>query len=87
MKDKNKISTEKIADFLKEIMKEKNLNANKILIKAQKNDIKLSTQQLYSVLKMGRVVRENYTIETFLNVLSLIGIHIEFHDLAEKKQF
>jgi len=86
MENPNKIATEKIAEFLKIIMAEKNLNANKIFEKSIKSDIKLSKQQIYSVLKMGNN-DTNYTIDTLLNLMRIIGVHMEFHYLAKRNNF
>jgi hypothetical protein len=81
MTEKTKIATEKIADYLKLIMKEKGISAQDII-----NDGK-NPQQVYSVLRIGNTPRPNYSIETFLDVISIIGIHLEFHDLQKKSNF
>lgn len=81
MTEKSIIATEKIAEFLKETMKEKGITAYDICKKVNKN-------QVYSVLRMGDVngknYKPNYSINTFLEVCGEIGVHIEFHDLRKK---
>ncbi|WP_445458446.1 hypothetical protein [Flavobacterium sp. HNIBRBA15423] len=84
MDQRTQIATTVIANYLKEIMIDKKLTAYGLLKKAKENNISIEKQQLYSVLRMGKTPRPDYSITTFLKVLSLIGVHIEFHDLSEK---
>lgn len=84
MDQRTQIATEQMANYLKDIMKEKQLTAYKLQKKADENDISITSQQIYSVLRMGNTPRPDYSISTFLKVLSLIGVHLEFHDLAQK---
>jgi len=86
MENPNKIATEKIAEFLKIIMAEKNLNANKIFEKSIKSDIKLSKQQIYSVLYMENNDSIN-TIDTLLNLMRRIDGHMELRYLAKRNNF
>jgi DNA-binding phage protein len=72
------IVTEKIAEGLKLLMKDKGITAQDIINKG------MSRQQVYSVLRMGNTPRPDYKISTFIKILSLIGVHIEFHDLAKR---
>lgn len=78
MTEKSIIATEKIAEFLKETMKEKGITTYQLEQKG------IHKTKIYSVLRMGNVARPNYTIETFVEVLGAIGIHLELHDLSEK---
>ena len=78
MDERTQVATEQIANFLKELMKEKGVTAQKII------DAGVSKQQVYSVLRMGKTPRPDYQISTFLKILSIIGVHLEFHDLAKK---
>jgi DNA-binding phage protein len=78
MTEKSIIATEKIAEFLKEIMKEKGVTTYQLEQKG------IHKTKIYSVLRMGNVARPNYTIETFIEVLGAIGIHLELHDLSQK---
>ena len=78
MTEKSIIATEKIAEFLKEIMKEKGITTYQLEQKG------IHKTKIYSVLRMGNVSRPNYTIESFVEVLGAIGIHLELHDLSQK---
>lgn len=78
MTEKSIIATEKIAEYLKEIMKDKGISSYDLEQKG------IHKQKIYSVLRMGKVARPNYSIDTFLEVLGAIGIHMEFHDLQKK---
>ena len=78
MTEKSIIATEKIAEFLKETMKEKGITTYQLEQKG------IHKTKIYSVLRMGNVSRPNYTIETFVEVLGAIGIHLELHDLSQK---
>lgn len=78
MDERTQIAVEQIANYLKQIMKDKNISPQNLIDKG------INPQQLYSVLRIGKVARPNYSIETFLKVLSAIGINLEFHDLAQK---
>ena len=78
MDQQTQIATQKIADYLKAIMKEKNMVAQNLI------DAGINTQQVYSVLRMGETARPDYKISTFIKVLGQIGIHLEFHDLNNK---
>lgn len=78
MTDKSIIATEKIAEFLKETMKEKGITPYQLEQKG------IHKTKIYSVLRMGKVTRPNYTIDTFIEVLGAIGIHLELHDLQKK---
>jgi DNA-binding phage protein len=78
MDEPTQIATEQIANFLKALMKEKNINAQNLI------DAGINTQQVYSVLRMGKTARPDYKISTFLKVISVIGVHIEFHDINDK---
>ena len=78
MTEKSIIATEKIAEFLKEVMKENNISSYDLEQKG------IHKAKIYSVLRMGNVARPNYTIETFVEVLGAIGIHMELHDLRKK---
>jgi len=78
MTDKTIVATEKIADFLKELMKEKKISTYDLEKKG------ISKNKIYSVLRMGNVQRPNYTIDTFIEVLGAVGVHMEFHDLGQK---
>lgn len=78
MTEKSIIATEKIAEFLKDIMKEKNISSYDLEQKG------IHKSKIYSVLRMGNVARPNYTIETFVEVLGVIGIHMELHDLSKR---
>ena len=72
------IATDKIADFLKETMKEKGITSYQLEQKG------IHKTKIYSVLRMGKVARPNYTIDTFIEVLGSIGIHLELHYLQQK---
>lgn len=78
MTEKSIIATEKIAEFLKETMKEKGITTYQLEQKG------IHKTKIYSVLRMGNVSRPNYTIESFVEVLGAIGIHLELHDLSQK---
>jgi DNA-binding phage protein len=78
MDEATQIATEQIANYLKALMKEKNINAQNLI------DSGINTQQVYSVLRMGKTARPDYRISTFIKVLSVIGVHLEFHDLSER---
>lgn len=78
MDGRTEIAVEKMADYLKDIMADKGITAQDLINKG------LNKQQVYSVLRMGNTPRPNYSISTFINVLSLIGVHLEFHDLAKR---
>ena len=81
MDERTEIATTQIAEYLKDIMKDKGISAQNLIDKG------LSKQQVYSVLRMGKTPRPNYSISTFINVLSQIGVHLEFHDLAKRSNF
>ena len=78
MTEKSIIATEKIAEYLKEIMKDKGITTYQLEQKG------IHKNKIYSVLRMGKVSRPNYTIDTFIEVLGAIGIHLELHDLSKK---
>ena len=78
MTEKTILATEKIADFLKEMMKEKGITTYDL----EKKGIHKS--KIYSVLRMGKVMRPNYTIDSFIEILGAIGVHLEFYDLSER---
>lgn len=78
MDERTQIATEQIANYLKALMKEKNMNAQNLI------DAGINTQQVYSVLRMGNTARPDYKISTFIKVLSIIGVHLEFHDINNK---
>ena len=85
MDERTKIFIEQTSSFLKEMMIEKGLNANQLLKKAKENSITLNQQQLYSVLNMGKPSRPNYSIETFVKVISLLGVHLDLTGNAPSK--
>ena len=78
MTEKSEIAVTVIAEALKEIMKNKGLTSYQLEQKG------INKQQIYSVLRMGNVKRPNYSIETFIEVLGAIGVHLELHDLGQK---
>ena len=78
MTEKTIIATEKIADYLKEIMKDKGITAYQLEKKG------IHKTAIYSVLRIGNHKNSNYTIESFIEVLGAIGVHLEFHDLQQK---
>jgi len=79
MTEKSIIATEKkIAQYLKDIMNDKGITPYQLEQKG------IHKTKIYSVLRMGKVARPNYTIETFIEVLGAIGVHMEFHDLQKK---
>lgn len=78
MTEKTKIATEQIANYLKIIMKEKGITAFDLEKKGIHNS------KVYSVLRMGKVSRPNYSIDSFIEVIGAIGIHLEPHDLAKR---
>jgi len=71
MTEKTIITTEKIADYLKIIMYEKNITAQDLIKKG------IANQKVYSVLRMGKPRRPNYSINTFIEVLGSIGVYLE----------
>ncbi len=73
MKQETIKEVDEIANILKERMQNEEIKAFHIEKKG------ISKQKIYSVLRMGKVARPNYTIETFIQVLNGIGI-----DLKEK---
>jgi DNA-binding phage protein len=79
MTEKTKIATEQIANYLKIIMREKGIIASDIITKKG-----IHNSKVYSVLRMGKVSRPNYSIDTFIEVIGAIGIHLELHDLAQR---
>ncbi len=78
MTEKSIIATEKIAEYLKAIMNDKGITSYQL----EQDGIHKS--KIYSVLRMGKVARPNYTIDTFIEVLGAIVVHLEFHDLQKK---
>ena len=80
MDERTIIVTEKIAEGLKLLMKDKGITAQMII------DEGMSRQQVYSVLRMGNTPRPDYKISTLIKISSLIGVHIEFHDLAKRSK-
>ncbi|QLE02869.1 hypothetical protein HX109_15320 [Galbibacter sp. BG1] len=78
MDERTEIATDKIAEYLKSIMKEKGITAQDIIDKG------IGKQQVYAVLRMGNPKRPNYQISSFIKVLFVIGVHLEFHDLGKK---
>lgn len=72
MTEKTIIATQKIADYLKLIMYEKNITAQDLITKKG-----IANQKVYSVLRMGKPRRPNYSINTFIEVLGAIGVHLE----------
>lgn len=81
MDERTEIATQQIATYLKDIMKDKGITAQQIIDKG------VSKQQVYSVLRMGTTPRPNYSISTFINVLSKIGVHLELHDLSKRSNW
>ncbi len=91
MNERTEIFIEQTSSFFKDLMAEKGLTAYKLMQLAEANNITISKQQIYSVLKMGdttkKSYRPNYSIDTFVKVLSLLNVHIEFHDMNDKNNF
>lgn len=63
---------EKIADKLKNEMTKQGITAYRLL----KENPLLHKQQLYSVLRMGRTKRPEYTIGTLIKVCDLLSIKL-----------
>lgn len=82
MDQKTEIFTNAVGEFLRNLMKERGLTANAIV-----EQHPINKQQLYAVLRMGSPARPNYTIETFVKVLGILDVHIEFHDKHERSNF
>lgn len=78
MTEKTIIATNIIAKYLNELMQEKGISTYKL------RQAGINAHALNSVLKRGNHKNKNYTIETFIEVLSQIGVHLEFHDLQQK---
>lgn len=81
MDERTEIAVTQIADYLKLIMQDKGITAQDLIDKG------LNKQQVYSVLRMGNTPRPNYSISTFINVLSQIGVHLEFNDLGKRSNW
>jgi|GEM_PF-2105344 DNA-binding phage protein len=77
MTEKSQIATEKIADYLRLIMQDKGITAYQLEKKG------IHKNAVYSVLRMGNN-KSNYTIQSFIEVLGAIGVHMELHNLGEK---
>lgn len=82
MDKRTEIFADKVAEFLRDLMDKRGVTANQILATG-----KINKPQLYAVLRMGNPQRPNYSIETFVKVLSILQVHLEFHDLKEKSNF
>jgi len=76
--ERTEIACQNIAEYLKELMKDKGVTAQHLI------NAGMGKQQVYSVLRMGKVEKPDYKISTFIHALSLIGVHLEFHDLAKR---
>jgi hypothetical protein len=81
MDEKTEIATQKIAEYLTELMSDKGISAQTLINKG------IGKQQVYSILRMGNVQRPDYKISSLLKVVHEIGVHLEFHDLQKRNNF
>lgn len=75
MTEKTIVATQKIADYLKIIMYKKNITAQDLITKKG-----IANQKVYSVLRMGKPRRSNYSINTFIEVLEAIGVSLHIKE-------
>ena len=69
----NKKTPEYIATRLKEVLKKKEMNSQHLI------NAGINANQVYSVLRMGKPSRPNYSINTLLKVMDVMDI--DFSDI------
>ena len=79
MDEKTERATELIATQLREILKSKGKNAQKMI------DAGINKQQVFSVLRMGKTQRPDYKISTFIRMIHEAGAKLEITSLNSKK--
>lgn len=70
MNEYNKITKQKIAEWLKALMNEKKISANQLITKTG-----LHKKTVYSILQMGNF-NPNYEIDNLLKICEILEINI-----------
>lgn len=76
MTEQSIIATQKIADFLNELMADKKITTYKL------QQLGIHPNDINSVLRRGNHKNANYTINTLLKITNAIGLDICFNEIC-----